>query len=588
MSKFIIIGNRFSHYLEVEKLLQQHGMRQASPSKREQLSPSEISKLLQKVPYKLAAPTNTEIKRLNSISNKKAKNRHKKNHTSLGLPIMNANSSVTINPVWNGLYLDLALANLDKTLWGWSDPEAIKVLDYWAEVDPEIKFIFVYDHPEEVFHADLKEQNEHSVLNAYLQEWSDFNRELLEVYQRYASRSVLVSGQQVRENVNASLQKVSYAFKAELALDKTTAKEQVQSHLPNKVEQLVIAHVLHQHEDIAQLYQALQENATLPSQDNRLLNAPTQELWQDYFGQQRQFTQQHQELQNSQEQLAQLQAQNTALNVEQANLAQQLEQTQLSFERIVNKTEQELKQSQQTNAQLNQRVNQAEQALQQAQSQEKRLQQEREGLLKDKQSLAQKHTQLSQENQQLNEQKNKAEQEKKALNQQLLALQQKLEELDAQKERLLLEKQQQSSALEQQLYQVQVALEQAHQTQQILQSQIPNKPWGAGIRVKESLQYQIGQALIQHSRSWKGWLTMPFAPKKVAKQYQKEGLDKKYADAPALNEYADAHIAKRYQQHLSYRLGCTYLNYRKNPLKWLVLPFALLKDIQQFREEKRV
>jgi hypothetical protein len=53
--------------------------------------------------------------------------------------------------VWQGMVLDLMLSNLDQPLWGWADPQAVYLLDYWKEQDPQVVFVLVYDEPQTVY-----------------------------------------------------------------------------------------------------------------------------------------------------------------------------------------------------------------------------------------------------------------------------------------------------------------------------------------------------------------------------------------------------------------------------------------------------
>lgn len=610
MSKFIIIGNRFSQYSNIEDLLQKHGMQPVSPSKRELLTPKEISTLLQKVSYRQPVDLNThQGKKLIS----------KKEHRQ-ARAISQISEGHTINPVWNGLYLDLVLANLDKELFGWCDPEAIKVLDYWAEVDQDIKFIFVYDHPKEVFLSDLKrsqEINESSSLEVDLQEWSDFNRDLLSFYRRYRSRSVLLCGQQVLDNVNMTLHKVSYAFKTpllEASIESASVStesiepEKADSATSSSLENLVIHHVLSGHKEIEELYQALQENATLANEQDTValtyLSQSSLAIWQDYAYQKNTLNQQSAELKENYQQVQQLTQEKEALASDQKALQQQLIVTQQTLEQTVQSSEQKLniahtdnkKLTEQINAsradnqKLKEQINVSQKALQEANTQQQQLKQEKDKLTQDNKALISQKDKLTQENKTLAEQKAQSDKQTQALGQQLLAVQQSLEQLYAQKEQLSLEMNKttkEQKTLEQQLHQVQLALERAHLTNQHLQAQLPEKLWGAGTRVREQLNYMIGSKLIQHSRSVGGWLTMVFAPWGAYRQYKHEGLDTKYQEFPPLKYYEDYHMVQRYQRHLSYRLGQTYLNHIKNPLKWFTMPFSLWNDVKDFRNSKK-
>ena len=42
------------------------------------------------------------------------------------------------------------------------------------------------------------------------------------------------------------------------------------------------------------------------------------------------------------------------------------------------------------------------------------------------------------------------------------------------------------------------------------------------------------------------------------------------------------------KQHLSYRLGAVMIKYGKNPLYWILMPFAFYKQISEFKQNKKL
>lgn len=591
MSKFIIIGNRFSQYSNIEDLLQKHGMQPVSPSKRELLTPEEISTLLQKVSYRQPVELNTH----------QGKKLIPKKERRQARAISQISEEHTINPVWNGLYLDLVLANLDKELFGWSDPEAIKVLDYWAEVDQDIKFIFVYDHPKEVFLSDLKrskEINESSSLEVNLQEWLEFNQDLLSLYRRYRSRSVLLCGQQVLDNVNTTLHKVSYAFKTPLleasvesasVSTESTEPEKADSAISSSLENLVIHHVLSGHKEVEELYQALQENATLASEQDTValtyLSQSSLAIWQDYAHQKNTLNQQSAELKENYQQVQQLTQEKEALASNQKALQQQLIVTQQTLEQTVQSSEQKLNIAHTYNKKLTEQINVSQKALQEANTQQQQLKQEKDKLAQDNKALISQKDKLTQENKTLTEQKAQADKQTQTLNQQLLAVQQSLEQLYAQKEQLALENKnnQDKELLVKQLLVAQSELEKLHE--KLRQVEDNYVFTGAVERFVKQAEYRVGATIIEHSHSVSGWLSMPFAVSKAIKCAQEQ--QRAEESLPPLQFYKDADQLEKYKKHLSYRLGSVYMSKRKNPFYWLALPFMLGNTVRKFRQEKK-
>lgn len=191
MHKFIIVGHPQSGYQDVEKLLNECGMGAARPSRREGLLPTEISEMLRKA------------------------------HGTPALANLGAGQEIEqigTAPVWHGMATDLMLGNLDQRFWGWSDPGAIHLLEYWKQLDPSIKFVFVYANPQSALlgtEPDEDLENEPSV-EAKLLNWHAFNRAILHFHHRNPQRGVLVHSEQVRRSVRAYLQQLRTQLNAPL------------------------------------------------------------------------------------------------------------------------------------------------------------------------------------------------------------------------------------------------------------------------------------------------------------------------------------------------------------------------------------
>jgi hypothetical protein len=142
-----------------------------------------------------------------------------------------------------------------------------------------------------------------------------------------------------------------------------------------------------------------------------------------------------------------------------------------------------------------------------------------------------------------------------------------------------------------QLLQVQEALEQQMKKGQQLQAHLdqilhPPAPTGAADRVKAHLSYRLGATMIRQSKSATGWLTMPLALWQVNRQFQLERRSRPPRRQPPLHTYGDAQEAERVKRHLSYRLGQALIGHTASPLGWLMLPFALRREVRLFRQSQ--
>lgn len=112
-------------------------------------------------------------------------------------------------------------------------------------------------------------------------------------------------------------------------------------------------------------------------------------------------------------------------------------------------------------------------------------------------------------------------------------------------------------------------------------------PVGAAERVKSHLSYRLGATMIQHSRHLTGWVRLPFALLQTVRQYRRERRERPSDKLPPLHKYRDAQEAERVKRHLSYRLGQTLIRHAATPLGWLWLPFALQREVKDFRLQRQ-
>lgn len=555
MAKILIVGHSDSDFQTIEKLLHAGGMEPALPSKREQMSPVEIDAALLKA--------NPEMPGAKALL--------------LGDKI--ANRQIAVNTVWQGLAMDLFLGNIDQPLWGWSDSQALPLLNYWSEMDDSIHFALVYDQPHSVLvhHQDALNSD---TIEHKLQEWVAYNESLLHFYSRNQDCCLLVNSQQVKLARNSYVQQVcqhieapwqnwpEHQYPLETQTDINIATPAPNSAAPgsistptssqNHLVYFLADFMIKAHPRVMQLYQELQAGANLPLHESAHLHADIQTAtlaWQDMATQQQQLIKQASILQQQTGEL-------TNAQQESEMLPQQLHLTQEELENI-HFTHENTKAS--LDAALQEQNRQTlhnEQAKQQINT-----------LTKEKQQLLNEHHQLVQHRQADQEaiQKLKADQ---------ATLENQKNHLEQIQAGTLKEKDEDNSLLLAQLHQVQEELERLFLENQRLSAHPVY--YGAAERVRSQLDYRLGATMIQNSKNISGWLTMPFA---LLKERRKPITNE--TGLPALSEYQDAYEAEKMRKHLSYQLGQTLLKHSRNPLLWLTAPWALSKTVKEFRKQKQ-
>jgi hypothetical protein len=513
MNKIIVVGHPQSGLDKVHALLLACGMAQALPSRREGFTPEQIGATL------LKAHGAVPVQQVRSAD---------------------ALQQIAVAPVWQGLALDLVLANMEQPLWGWADVQAVYLLDYWKAQDPQTMFVLVYDAPQTALtrHAVEHLETDPEALQAKVNAWVAYNSALLSFHLRNPERSLLVHADQVLASATHYVQQLSARMDAPLQLpdpaqgrlntsvtdddthDNTpsvlqaeTAEVDIvhdgihaavpQSDLQsNALAQWLAQQLLQDHPDAQELYAQLQAAASMPrraQQQGKALLAG-HDLQQQHYQAWTAFV-----------------AQQTAMQESAVRLAH------------LHKVQGELKAVQEKATKLQQTEAQLQKELQQA-------------------TANPASTELQEENDLLLSQLHKVQ-----------------EEL----ERYYLENRQLKVGGAK------------------LQSQSKQTYYGAADRVKQQLSYRLGATMIAQSRSVGGWLRMPFALNAEFKRFKQDQAARANQKLPPIVQYRDAHDAERVKQHLSYRLGARMIANSKTLGGWVAMPWALLGETQAFRKERR-
>ncbi|HGC1573838.1 TPA: hypothetical protein ACIX31_003273 [Escherichia coli] len=534
MNRLVIVGHPSSNYQIVEELLHQRGMNSLCPSKRENLSPQDITQTLRKAYQSPDIYTVTDSADFEPLH---------------------------VSTVWNGIALDLMLSNLNQKLCGWSDPNAIHTLEYWKSVDENITFILIYDHPKSILTNYFSDQNissnytsEHLIKN-----WLAYNTALLHFFLNNRGRCLLVSSEQVKRNAEDCIQQLQHKLKLKFGLsfsntinhsleqsvnDFKTAEAPItleKEHQEimslsgidigtgdiifkqSETEEYLIFNVLNDYPDCKELYFELQSNANTPLRVLEKENYKPSFIWETFI-KQRQIT---------------------------LDIVNGLYQ---SSKKII--LDNELHTSKQLNAY---------QAILKELSESKEELIQYDLIIKNK-TIQVQELECAIENL---ESLLKKEQNKNELQQQ------RLEKLSCEKELLL-----------NQLHLVQQKLEQYFIDNQRLEKKQLPELYGAAERIKQDIGYRLGAVMVSRSKTFLGLISIPFALISEWRTWKKKYDSEYQVSLPSIFLYADKHEAERVKKHLSYQLGKLIINKNNFPLGLISLPFSIYRTIRQFKRTK--
>lgn len=589
MNKILIVGHQNSHYKKLEKILQLCGMATANASHSHQMTPQQIS---QKILVATTYPSKnlaSNAKAISHLKNNKAKIVLKNND------VANIEGYVQKIPrkIWDNLAFDLILANSDKPLWGWSDSQAVELLEYWAEFDEDMAFVLTYDRPhfllEEIIRSTSVDDLTDELFDGQLNDWLVYNQTLLHFYRKYPERCILVNGEQVTHSAHGYIDFV--AKKIEWQFNVVDNDQlQVLTDNRNTVSETIkffVNKLLSSKINVMTMLDTLQELASIP-----WVYMPSTIADLDLL---KSILKEKNELDVAREIIVISQ---DAYMQKEKDWQQKLDKAKKVHQKDkqnFDEADKKLKHTEQENELLITQLQQVQEELEKYYLENQKNQDKLKAATQEAQTTRQLVEEQKKQVESLSQAKQKAEQttneQKKQLEQVIQTKQQLEKQLSEQKQQIQkasVDVHQENELLITQLHQVQEELERYYLENQRLRfgrdvSEL-SKPayYGAADRVKQDLPYRLGATMVSHSKSTKDLAKLPLALAQEYRAFQKQQSTQ--GELPPVEEYQDSYEAEKVKKHLSYRLGKALVDGVKSPKSMFDLPVKLGREIVDFKK----
>lgn len=119
-----------------------------------------------------------------------------------------------------------------KPLWGWKDPRTTLFLDFWSQLIPNAKFIFVYRSPWDVIDSLYRRGDIvfHTNPTLALQLWISYNKKVIKFFDVFPERSLILNIATINNTLNCLTEKITRKFDIYLATDELTIYEESLLH----------------------------------------------------------------------------------------------------------------------------------------------------------------------------------------------------------------------------------------------------------------------------------------------------------------------------------------------------------------------
>lgn len=109
---------------------------------------------------------------------------------------------IEVQPQYWATARNLISARKERSLWGWKDPRTTLFLDFWSQLIPNAKYVFIYRSPWEVIDSLFRRGDVifRTNPNFAVQQWCNYNQAVLDFYQRHPEQCLLLEISSVIQN----------------------------------------------------------------------------------------------------------------------------------------------------------------------------------------------------------------------------------------------------------------------------------------------------------------------------------------------------------------------------------------------------
>jgi hypothetical protein len=115
--------------------------------------------------------------------------------------------------------MDLIEARKNWSQWGWKDPRTTLFLNFWVDINEQIRFLFIFREPLQVVDSLIRRGRDPIVSQkpvVALQSWLVYNRQILSCFKQYPARSILIEVEDFIENPSYLAVTLAHQFQFEI------------------------------------------------------------------------------------------------------------------------------------------------------------------------------------------------------------------------------------------------------------------------------------------------------------------------------------------------------------------------------------
>jgi hypothetical protein len=184
--------------------------------------------------------------------------------------------------VWHKQATDLILRNANQENWGWAGASAVWALDFWRQIDEQIRFVLVYTSPATtIANGLLKGDITVDSVSAAVQSWIRCNVEFLRFSIQHPELCLLVNSAASLRNPEVLVSKLNDSFS--LNLSEPTLDSLSVAALPSAYPMFLMDGLLEDFHEARALYDDLESAAHLADGNIKVRPVAVWDAWNDHL-----------------------------------------------------------------------------------------------------------------------------------------------------------------------------------------------------------------------------------------------------------------------------------------------------------------
>ena len=144
-----------------------------------------------------------------------------------------AEDSCAVQPIsspgrlWEQLASDIFIANIESKVWGWSDTRSTWLLNYWLDFEPHLNFILICVSPQQILASTIASVSGITSIEMIMNNWQAHHQELIRFHYRNPHRSLLVDFNECIHYPGELIKRCIEQWKLPLATPATTLSYEI-------------------------------------------------------------------------------------------------------------------------------------------------------------------------------------------------------------------------------------------------------------------------------------------------------------------------------------------------------------------------